>query len=532
MIRILLALFACGHFSLTSVAGPQRPNIVIIYTDDQGFGDVSSLNANAKFETPNLDRLAREGISFTNAHSSDTVCTPSRYGLMTGRYSWRTKLKSGVMGSEGKCLIANETPTLPSMLKDNGYATAMVGKWHLGMTFDGRPGQRDWSQPVTNMPLDKGFEYFFGVPASLNYGILAWFEGRHAKVPPTLFTAKKPNKRHVDYRIKPPYQSSAAETKQVLKKAGIEVAPDFIDNQCLTRFTTQAMSWMEQHLESAGTDAAAAKPFLLYLPLTSPHYPVCPLPEFQGKGDCGGYGEFVIETDYRVGQILDFLDRKGIADNTMIVFTSDNGPEKSWKQRVGDFGHASNGIYRGGKRDIYEGGHRVPFLVRWPNGIADPGRTSDRLTGQTDVFATIADVLDVSLPTHAAVDSCSFISQLQNSKDGSGRAPLVNHSSQGRFAVTEGAWKLVMPFRKSTAELYDLKADPSEAVDLSRQNPEMMKELTNRMTEIVSRGRTNDGPVQANDTGYWQDLAWLTQAEYQSAIKTQTELDQKVQHQQ
>ena len=313
MIRILLALFACGNLSLIFAADPERPNVVIIYTDDQGYGDVSSMNADAKFQTPNYDRLAREGISFTNAHSSDTVCTPSRYGLLTGRYAWRTRLKKGVMGSEGKCLISDDTLTVPSFLKSQGYTTAMVGKWHLGMTFDGKPGQRDWSVPIKDMPLDKGFDYYFGIPASLNYGILAWFEGRHTAVPPTKFTAKKANKRHPDYRIKPPYQDSAAETKQVLKKAGIEVAEDFIDNQCLTRFTNQAISWMGDHLKSGASKGKAANPFFLYLPLTSPHYPVCPLPEFHGKGDCGGYGEFMIETDHRIGQVLDFLDQQGLS---------------------------------------------------------------------------------------------------------------------------------------------------------------------------------------------------------------------------
>ena len=527
MIRILLTLLLCSQFRLCFAAEKRAPNIVIIYTDDQGFGDVSSMNADAKFDTPNLDRLAREGISFTNAHSSDSVCTPSRYGLLTGRYAWRTKLKKGVMVAEGKCLIDDQTLTLPAMLKDNGYATAMVGKWHLGMTFNGRRGQRDWSLPVTDMPLDKGFDYFFGIPASLNYGILAWFEGRHAKVPPTLFTAKKRNKRHVDYRIKPPYQASAAETKQVLKKAGFEVAADFIDNQCLTRFTDQALTWMGQHLESGAKDSSAVKPFFLYLPFTSPHYPVCPLPEFHGKGDCGGYGEFMIETDYRVGQILDFLDQKGIADNTLVILTSDNGPETSWKKRIDDFGHHSNGNYRGGKRDIYEGGHRVPFLVRWPQGISDPGRTTDRLTGQTDVFATIAQMLKVRLSEDAAVDSCSFASVLQNSTDDSQRLALVNHGVKGRFAVTQGAWKLVMPYQKLNAELYNLKIDPSEKTNLFDQRPKVVKELTSQITKIVSRGRTTDGDVQANDTGYWADLAWLTRKEYEAAIQVQTQVDQK-----
>lgn len=489
-----------------------RPNMIIIYTDDQGFGDVSALNPQSRFQTPNFDRLAREGLAFTNAHSSDTVCTPSRYGLLTGRYAWRTSLKKGVMGAEGKCLIDDDTVTLPGFLKQQGYATSMVGKWHLGMTFTGKPGQRDWSQPVTNMPLDKGFDDFFGIPASLNYGVLAWFDGRFAKVPPTLFTAKKANRRHVDYRIKPPYQASDAETRAVLRKPGIEVAEDFIDNQCLTRFTDEAINWMSEHQQSNPD-----QPFFLYLPLTSPHYPVCPLPEFHGKGDCGGYGEFVIETDHRLGQILKFLDQNQLSDNTIVLLTSDNGPEKSWKQRVDDFQHRSNAIYRGGKRDIYEGGHRVPFLLRWPKGIHKPGRTVDRLTGQTDVLATVADCLGVSLPQNAGPDSVSFADSLSSAQNPTPRLPLINHSAQGRFAITQGRWKLVMPFQKASYELYDLQKDPSESTNVRDQHPKIVGRLTQTISSIVARGRTTSGPSVPNDTGYWNDLAWLTAAEYDKA---------------
>ena len=224
------------------------------------------------------------------------------------------------MNAEGKCLIEDGRMTLASLLRDQGYETAMVGKWHLGMDFPGEPGSRDWSRPVQDMPLDKGVDYFYGIPASLNYGVLAWLEGRHAKVPPTVFTAKKPNDRHVDYRIMPPYQNSPEETRRVVGTLGMEVAPDFIDNQCLTRFTNKAIEWMSGKAASA----KAEKPFFVYLPYTSPHYPVCPLPEFHGKGDCGGYGEFVIETDHHVGRILDFLKKSGLDKNTMIVFSSDN----------------------------------------------------------------------------------------------------------------------------------------------------------------------------------------------------------------
>lgn len=487
-----------------------RPNIIVIYTDDQGFGDASCLNPGSKFKTPNLDRLANEGISFTNGHSSDSVCSPSRYGLLTGRYSWRTRMKRGVLQAEAKCLITDGRMTIASLLKDNGYNTAMVGKWHLGMQFPGDFGKRDWSKPVEDMPLDKGFDYFYGVPASLNYGVLAWFEGRFAKVPPTLYTSKKKNKRHVDYRIMPEYCKTPKEVDRPITRQVIEVAPDFIDNECLTRFTDKAIEWMKG---KAG-EAKKGKPFFLYLPFTSPHYPVCPLPEFWGKGNCGGYGEFVIETDYHVGQILDFLKKSGLDENTMIVFSSDNGPEKSWQGRIEEFNHDSSYIYRGGKRDIYEGGHRLPFFVRWPGGIKQPGRKWDKLVGQVDLLATFAELLGKKLPDTAGEDSQSFAAVLTDPKADYDRRPLINHGSSGRFAVTEGNWKLILPFGKLETELYDLGSDPVEENNVAAKYPGHVERLKKKITDIVLSGRTTAGAEQKNDTGYWNHLKWITEVEY------------------
>ncbi|MFG0265689.1 MAG: arylsulfatase [Rhodopirellula sp. JB055] len=527
--RTLLAFFAIALVctalpSPSLVAQPTpaaassdaRPNVIIVYTDDQGFGDVSSFNPDAKFATPNMDRLAKEGIAFTNAHSSDSVCTPSRYGLLTGRYSWRTTLKKGVMNAEGKCLIADDRMTLASFLRDQGYQTGMVGKWHLGMQFPGTPKNRDWSKPVLDMPLDKGFDHFFGIPASLNYGVLAWFDGRHAAVPPTSWTGKKPNKRHVDYRIQPPYLQTEGEARQRFKNTTIEVADDFIDNQCLTRFTDKAIEWITNVTSKSTNEASASDaPFFLYLPLTSPHYPVCPLPQFWGQGDCGGYGEFVIETDHHLGRLLAHLDATGLSDNTLVILTSDNGPEKSWKQRIKDFGHHSNGPYRGGKRDIYEGGHRVPMLARWPNGIEQPGRTSDALVGQVDLLATVADLLGQSVPDHAAEDSHSFASILRDPAYEHHRVPLINHGVRGEFAITAGHWKWIAPNRfKDRGELYDLASDPSETKDVSSDHPQIVRRLQAALTKIVLNGRSTPGDPQSNDTGYWDDLRWIDPSEY------------------
>ena len=493
---------------------PAKPNIIIIYTDDQGYGDVSALNPGCKFQTPNFDRLAKEGVAFTNGHSSDSICTPSRYGLLTGRYSWRTRMKKSVLGAEAKCLIADGRVTIASLLKENGYHTAMVGKWHLGMDFPGKAGNRDWSKPVKDMPLDKGFEYFYGIPASLNYGVLAWFEGRRAAVPPTLYSNKKKNPRHEDYRIEPPYDSTPQETKKKLGRSGFEIAPDFIDNQCLTRFTDKAIDWMGTKVD----DAKNGKPFFVYLPYTSPHFPVCPLPEFHGQGKCGAYGEFLIETDHHVGRILEFLKKSGIDENTLIIFTSDNGPEKPWKAHLKDFKHDSRGGYREGKRSVYEGGHRVPFLIRWPAGIESAGRECGDLVGQIDLLATLADLIGVALPDNAGEDSQSFAAVLKDANAKHKRLPLINLGNTGgatRYAITDQNWKLVLPgSRAKKTELYNLSLDRAEKKNVVSKNQAVVSKLTEKINQIITSGRTTPGQAQSNDTGHWSDLEWLSEKEY------------------
>ena len=489
------------------------PNIVIIYTDDQGYGDVAALNPEAKFATPNMDRIAKEGIAFTNGHSADSICTPSRYSLLTGRYPWRTQMKTNVLGAEAKCLIDDDRLTLPKMLQAKGYHTAMVGKWHLGMDFPGKRGDRDWSKPVLDMPLDKGFDYFYGIPASLNFGILAWFEGRYAAVPPVLFSAKKKNARHNDYRIKPPYQKTPEETKKLLDRGAFEIAADFVDDQCLTRFTDKAIEWLDGKVD----DAKNGKPFFLYLPYTSPHYPVCPLPQYKGQGECGAYGEFLIETDHHIGRLLDYLKSAGIEDNTIVIFTSDNGPEKPWKDHLKKFDHDSRGGFREGKRSVYEGGHRVPFLVRWPNGIKNPGRTYDGMVGQIDLMATIADIVGSSLPDHAAEDSQSFVEVLSDKDQSHERLPMICHGNGGesRYGITKDNWKLVLPSDEHPKiELYDLAADKSEKNNVAKKHPEKISELTDLINQIIAKGRTTTGPAQPNDTGYWKELVWLKEKEY------------------
>ncbi|MDA1164225.1 MAG: arylsulfatase [Planctomycetota bacterium] len=487
------------YFSAVCTWAVERPNVVVIYTDDQGYGDASCLNPDSKFQTPNIDRLAREGIVFTDGHCSDTVCTPSRYGLLTGRYSWRTELKRGVFGAEHACLIRDGRMTLASLLGYHGYATAMVGKWHLGMDFPGDHGNRDWSQPVLDMPLDRGFDYFWGIPASMNYGVLAWFEGRFAKVPPTLYTRKKPNGLALaDYRIMPDYERKA------LKRDDLEVAPDFVDSECLTRFTDRAIDWVKQQAAGDGK----AKPFFLYLPYTSPHKPVIPLEQFRGKSKAGAYGDFMMETDWHIGRLLDELDRLKLTDDTLVFLSSDNGPETTWKQRIELYDHHSAGPYREGKRSIYEGGHRVPFIVRWPRQVK-AGQVRDQPVCQTDLLATLAEMLGQELPANAAEDSVSFYQALTRTAPVGARAPMIHHASNGRFAIREGKWKLVMEHGRDDRELYDLNSDPGETRNVIRNNAALAAELTSRISSIVRNGRTTPSRSVPNDTPFWSDLTWM-----------------------
>lgn len=502
------ALLSVTVALMSSLVRAETPNVLLIYTDDQGYGDVSCMNPESKFETPNLDRLAREGIVFTDAHCSDTVCTPSRYGLLTGRYSWRTELKRGVLGAERACLIADDRMNLASLLKSKGYATWIVGKWHLGMDFPGeeptaeRPESRDWSQPVRDMPLDKGFDYFFGIPASMNFGVLAYFEGRHAAVPPTMFTEKKPSDLALsDFRFMPPYESAPA-------PGLIEIAPDFVDEECLHRLTDKALELIENHaVKSEQT------PFFLYLPFTSPHKPVVPRPEFRGKGQAGGYGELMMETDWQIGRILQLLEDRKLADSTLVIVTSDNGPETTWKERNERYQHASNGIYRDGKRSVYEGGHRVPFIVRWPEKITG-GRTSDALICQTDVLATIAEIVDVELLANAGEDSQSFLRILLDESHRHKRVPVIHHGASGRFAIRDGDWKLVMPEKRLQRELYNLNDDPGETADVIELHPMIAERLEAEITKIVQDGRSTPGIPQPNDTPAWDDLTWMAQDEF------------------
>ncbi|MFY0686455.1 MAG: arylsulfatase [Cyclobacteriaceae bacterium] len=502
-----------------------KPNIVIIYTDDQGYGDVSALNPGAKFQTPYMDRIANEGIVFTDGHSSDAVCTPSRYTLLTGRYSWRTALKKGVLRADGPCLIEKGRMTIASLLKENGYNTAMVGKWHLQMEFEGTvKGGRDWSKPFTEGPTAHGFDYFFGIPASMNYGVLTYLENERVLEPPTLWTKKKNNPnpltyrgdiRPKDYRMTPPFDTVRGE-----RGAWVEAAPSFNDELVLETLAAKAVEYINQ----SAAEAKSGKPFFLYMPLTSPHLPHCTHPDFQGRTNCGNYGDFMEETDYRVGQVLDALDENGLTDNTLVIFSSDNGAETNYVYQRDTYGHFSSLHFKGGKRDIYEGGHRVPFLMRWPNGI-EAGIEADIPVCQSDYLATIAEIVGAKFPDYAGEDSYSLLPILKGEKYTSElRGPVIHHSASGHFAIRKGKWKLnllrgaggwlapeeVEPeSEEAIYELYDLETDPGETTNRYFDEPEIVKSLKEELEQIIKNGRSTPGEPQDFVKEHWPQVDWI-----------------------
>ena len=461
------------------------PNVVVLYTDDQGYGDCSALNPAAGFRTPHMDRLAREGAVFTDAHSAGSVCTPSRYALLTGRYAWRTRRGGGVLGADADCLIEDGRTTLASLLREAGYATALFGKWHLGLQIPGTKGERDWSLPVTDGPLQKGFDRFYGIPASMNFGVLTWFDQDRAIEPASLWTRKKFPAAEIttpplDYAMRPPYDAEPEGPKDV------EVAPGFRDEDALRIMTEHAVAFIEEQ---------GGRPFFLTLAFTSPHLPHCTAPEFRGTSGMGNYGDFLVETDHRVGQVLAALDAAGLAEDTLVVLTSDNGPENNYHDWSRIYGHASNGGFRGGKRDVYEGGHRVPFLLRWPARVP-AGRVVDEPVGQVDLLATVAELVGADVPDGHAEDGTSFLSLLDGSGDEGERAnrpPLIHHG-RGRFAIRSGSWKLIFAKGEgrrtlgAPAELYDLDRDPAETVNRLDAEPALVRALHEAARASVEQG--------------------------------------------
>ncbi|MEM7231085.1 MAG: arylsulfatase [Planctomycetota bacterium] len=495
MFRIFLAVFCLFVFSSSLLA--ESPNIVVILADDMGYGDVHALNSKSKIPTPNLDKLAAEGMTFTDAHSPSAVCTPTRYGLLTGRYCWRTKLTRGVLGGYSAPLIAPQRSTVATMLKASGYRTGAVGKWHLGMAlplkkkgakisrWDDDPGI-DFSGEITDSPIHHGFDEYFGVSASLDMAPYVYIRNDRFTKLPTL-------------------QQKAVPFPHFIRKG--PRADDFIIDRVLDRLRDEACSFIKRSAEGK-------KPFFLYMPLTAPHKPTQPHERFRGKTELGEYGDFVAQVDSTVGEVLKAIDNAGVRDKTLVVYTSDNGSymykymDRSKGDHVDDSKrhgffpdrHLANGPLRGTKADVYEAGHRVPFFVRWPGHVA-PGSKSRETICLTDIYATCASIVGAKIGESEAEDSASLHRMITGEKAKRG-APVVNHSAGGMFAIREGRWKLIAgngsggrekpsgkPFGKPF-QLYDLDSDLGETKNVAAQNPDVVERLTKQLEEIRKSGRS------------------------------------------
>jgi arylsulfatase A-like enzyme len=493
----------------TCVSRAAAPNILYILAEDMGVGDVSCLNPKSIWQTPHLDRLAREGMTFTDAHSSSGVCTPTRYTLLTGRYSWRSTLKRGVLNGYGGSLVEPGRLTLPAFLRSQGYTTAMFGKWHLGIDW-AKTGPKaedvDFTKPVGGGPTARGFDRFFGISASLDMPPYVWIENDRVTAPPAGTVGDSPAPK--------------------LWRAG-PIGADFKMADVQPRLIEKTLAYLAER-----ASAQDGKPFFAYLALAAPHTPILPTRAFDGKTKTP-YGDFISQIDADVGALLAALEKHGLAKNTLVIFTTDNGyaPAGNIPNHQA-LGHDSSAGFRGAKSDAFEGGHRVPFLVRWP-GVTPAGARCDDVIGQLDFFATCAELLGAKLPENAAEDSSSMLALLRGQPASADRRnSLVHHSAEGEFAIREGKWKLILcpgsggwspPTRSPSPwtqakpdsfeglpafQLYDLAADRGEANNLQAKHPEIVQRLGRLMRETIDRGRSTPGAVQRNADGPWPQIGW------------------------
>ena len=463
---------------VASTAQAEKPNIVFVLCDDLGYGDIHCLNPErGKIPTPGVDRLAKEGMVFTDAHSGSSVCTPTRYGLLTGRYSWRTRLQSGVVQGFKPCLIAADRPTVASFLKPQGYHTAIIGKWHLNFQYQDpnsgetlkrkgkgkKKGLAPIGSKIPDGPVDRGFDFYHGF-------------------------------------------HHAGDMKAVIEDDEVILHDD--ETNMLPRLTREAVKYIDAHAKKP------EQPFFLYVPYGSPHAPILPTKPWQGKSGLGKYGDFVMETDDGFRQILDALDRNGLAGNTLVMFSADNGCSKIAKiPKMQAQGHFPSANLRGSKADIWDGGHRVPFIVRWPGKVA-AGSSCDQTICLTDLFATCAELIDQPLPAGSAEDSVSFLAALRGETIQSSRVGVIHHSISGHFAYRMGKWKLCLakasggwtsptekqaPSGSPVAQLYNMKFDPGETTNLYESKPEVAQRLLKQLEADVAEGRSTDGPASKND---------------------------------
>ncbi len=484
----------------------KTPNIVYILADDMGYGDVSRYNENCKFKTKYLDKLCDEGAYFTDAHTTSAVCTPSRYGILTGRYNWRSRLKCDVLGGYSEPLIETETKTIAQMLKDCGYQTACIGKWHLGMSFTKddsfvelkgfRPCEGvDYTGKISASPNTRGFDYFYGIAASLDMPPYVYIENDHFTEIPTRTTVDKGNRY---WREGPTGES-------------------FDHDSVLDVLCDKVLNMIDEYKDN---------PFFIYFPLTAPHTPILPSKEFKGKSNTNDYGDFVLHCDDVVGRVMRKLDELELADDTILVFTTDNGCSPAARfEELHPLGHYPNYIFRGHKADIYEGGHRVPYIIRWKNGIAQGERKATVCL--SDFMATMAELIDYPLADNMAVDSFSNLS-LWNGVDQEVRDSIIHHSCDGSLSLRKGDWKLEMcpgcggwrqvkekepQENRPDFQLYNLSQDISEQNNVIEKYPEIFEAMKAELIKQVLDGRTTKGTVQKNHgEPIWETVSFLKQS--------------------
>ena len=517
-IAYLLSVYAIVMFS--GCKGPDsdsnRPNIIFILADDLGYGDISAFNSEGKINTPYVDQLAEEGMMFTDAHTSSAVCTPTRYGVLNGRYNFRSRLKRGVLYGMSKGLIDTARTTMASMLQEQGYHTAYIGKWHLGWNWQMKENKEggdkgisefqriDYTKPIEHSPNDVGFDYAYGHVASLDMPPYVYVENEYATSVPDRIVEE--TDRMAFYRKGP-------------------AGADFIMDQVTPHFFHKAMDYVAER-------SIKKEPFFLYLPLPSPHTPILPTEEWQGRSSLNPYADFVMMVDDYVGQLMKKLDDEGLSENTILIFSSDNGcsPRADFDD-LASKGHDPSYIFRGHKADLFEGGHRVPFVVRWP-GVVKPGSICKKTICQVDLMATFADLTGYTLPEDGAEDSFSFLSLLTDpASETYERVSLVSHSIDGSFAIRKGPWKLLLcsysggwsfPRKRDLAtidplppvQLYHLENDPGETNNLYAKYPEKVEELKSEMIRIYLEGRSTEGPAQKNDPPRrenWEEPWFITE---------------------
>ena len=478
--------------SVLQLSAADIPNVVILYADDMGVADVSYGNAEAKIQTPNLDRLAAQGMTFTDGHSSSGICTPSRFALLTGQHHWRRF--NGIVGAFGGTVFEDDDFTIPKMFQSKGYNTGAFGKWHLGWDFDavrreGReagdpdPEAYDWTKSFPDGPLNQGFDYYWG-DGTINFPPYCWIENDHFVTIPTLPVIKsEPLAGAGSFRPGP-------------------MAESWNPYDILPTITNKTVEWLGKQ--------SADKPFFAYLAFNSPHYPIVPNEEFHGKSRAGYYGDFVIETDAQVGKVLDALNKTGVANNTIVIFTADNGAETAAFDRLKEFDQWSSGEFRGVKRDIYEGGHRVPFIVRWPAQV-EAGAVSDEVVSQVDLAATFAKLVGHALSEGEAIDSYNLLPVLkgENYKKPL-RTATVQNTNAGKYALRQGDWVLVDAESGASKKegkhyleyfglsdfgkdrdglLFNLKNDPRQSKDLSGEYPEKVEQMRALLKRYVGGER-------------------------------------------